>query len=101
MVYPSPRSRTLVVEHYTNGGVLDCVVEGATPTCVYAEIVKRSQVSQLDHAAYLGRELAMAERSLRTGEPYIQDRAPGDPMPVESAPGSSASTSGPICATCH
>ena len=70
-----------MVEHYTNAGVNDCVVERSIPEAVYAEIVKRGLISQLDHAAYLGRELATAERSLQTGEPYIQDWAPGDPMP--------------------
>ena len=82
VVYPDARTKRLVVEHYTNAGVLNCVVEGFTSTAVYAEIVKRGLVSQLDHAAYLGRELATAERCLRTGEPYVQDRAPGEPMPV-------------------
>jgi dihydropteroate synthase len=30
-------------------------------------------VSTLDHAAYLGSELAKAEVALRTGKEYIQD----------------------------
>ena len=83
VVYPDVRTKQLVVEHYTNAGVLNCVVEGLTSTAVYAEIVKRELVSQLDHAAYLGRELATAERCLRTSDPYIQDKAPGAPMPVK------------------
>ena len=100
VVYPNARKKTLVVEHYTNAGVLDCVVEGATPTAVYCEIVKRSLVSQLDHAAYLGRELAAAERSLRTGEPYVQDRAPGVAMPT-ALPALTESACGPSCTTCN
>jgi tetrahydromethanopterin S-methyltransferase subunit A len=99
VVYPDRREKELVVEHYTNAGVLDCVIEGPTPTAVYAEIVKRGLVSQLDHAAYLGRELAIAERSLQTGEPYIQDRAPGEPMPVQDP--SKTDSCGPTCETCH
>ena len=101
VVYPDQRAKTLVVEHYSNAGVLDAVVEGATPTAVYAEIVKRGLVSQLDHAAYLGRELAMAERSLSTGGPYVQDRAPGDPMPAPSPDLAAAPACGPSCTTCH
>lgn len=97
VVYPDHRTIRLVVEHYTNAGMLDCVVEGSTPTAVYAEIVKRGLVSQLDHAAYLGRELAAAERSLQTREPYVQDRAPGDPMPDPGTPDSC----GPSCTACH
>lgn len=81
VVYPDARRKLLVVEHYTNQGVLDSVIEGATPSAVYAEIIHRSHITRLDHAAYLGRELARAERTLRTGEPYVQDRAPGGTMP--------------------
>lgn len=99
VVYPDRQAKRLIVEHYTNTGVLDCVVEGATPTAVCDELVKRGLVSQLDHAAYVGRELAKAERSLQTGESYVQDRAPGEPMPT---PATTATTScGPSCTTCH
>ena len=31
VVYPDPRRNRLTLEHYTNHGVLDCVIEGATP----------------------------------------------------------------------
>jgi len=99
VVYPDRRTNTLAVEHYTNAGTLDCVVAGATPTAIYAEIVKRGLVSQLDHAAYLGRELAAAERSLLTGEPYVQDRAPGEPMPLGDL--AKAGSCGPTCTTCN
>ncbi|WER49936.1 DUF4346 domain-containing protein [Cupriavidus sp. WKF15] len=85
VVYPDHRAKKLVAEHYTNAGQLDVVVEGATPTAVYSEIVKRGLVSQLDHAAYLGRELANAAHSLLTGQQYVQDRAPGKPMPLSDA----------------
>lgn len=100
VVYPNRSDETLVVEHYTNGGVLDCVIEGRTPTAVYSEVMKRALVSQLDHAAYLGRELAAAERSLRTGEAYVQDRAPGDALPATIAPTRDASAYGARCTTC-
>jgi tetrahydromethanopterin S-methyltransferase subunit A len=78
VVYPDRVRQRLQVEHYTNAGVLDGVVEGVTPGAVSATAIERGFVSRLDHAAYLGRELARAERSLLTGEPYVQDRAPGE-----------------------
>lgn len=46
--------------------MLDCVIEGATPSAVGATAVERGLVLRLDHAVYLGRELARAEESLRT-----------------------------------
>lgn len=89
VVYPDRRKRRLVLEHYTNAGVLDCVIEGMSGSALYTEAIRRHLLERLDHAAYLGRELARAERTLDTGEPYVQDKAPGEPA-VES----SASTCG-------
>lgn len=77
VVYPDAPMQRLVVEHYTAAGVLDSVIEGSTPAAVAAAAIERDLLGRLDHAAYLGRELARAERSLATGEPYVQDRAPG------------------------
>jgi tetrahydromethanopterin S-methyltransferase subunit A len=82
VVYPD-KERGLVLEHYRNEGVLDCVVEGLTASSVGATAIERGLVSRLDHAVYLGRELARAEESLRTGTPYVQDRAPGPPPAPE------------------
>ena len=69
--------RRLVLEHYTTAGMLDCVLEEQTPAAPQSEVISPSLILQLDHAAYLGRELACAENSLLTGKPYVQDRAPG------------------------
>ncbi len=85
VVYPDP-SRGLVLEHYRSEGILDCVVEGSTASSVGATALERGLVSRLDHAVYLGRELARAEESLRTGAPYVQDRAPGPPSEPDPAP---------------
>jgi tetrahydromethanopterin S-methyltransferase subunit A len=66
-----------VVEHYTNQGVLDCIMEGSSTGLLYTEAIERNLVTRLDHAAYLGRELARAEQSLLQGTPFVQDAAPG------------------------
>lgn len=78
VVYPEARRQVLTVEHYTKQGVLDCVMEGRSPAALSADAIDRGLVTRLDHAAYLGRELARAERSMQTGEVYIQDKAPGE-----------------------
>lgn len=78
VVYVDTRLRRLVVEHYLNTGVLTSVIDGTAPAAIYGEVVARNLITRLDHAAYLGRELARAERSLETGEPYVQDRAAGE-----------------------
>jgi tetrahydromethanopterin S-methyltransferase subunit A len=66
----------LSMEHYRNNGVLTTIIEGRSAAQVYMTAVERELISRLDHAAYLGRELARAEHALSSGEPYVQDAAP-------------------------
>jgi tetrahydromethanopterin S-methyltransferase subunit A len=68
--------RLLALEHYGTNGILDAIVEGAGAAEIAATAVERELLTRLDHAAYLGRELARAERALTTGEEYVQDAAP-------------------------
>jgi tetrahydromethanopterin S-methyltransferase subunit A len=85
VVYPHARQGHLVVEHYTAAAVLDCIIEGTSPAAISSEAIDRGLLTRLDHAAYLGRELTLAERSLKNGERYVQDRAPGEPPVGEPA----------------
>ncbi len=78
IVYPDQRMKRLALEHYKNSGVLDVVLEGDSAAALYTTAIERGLVTRLDHAAYLGRELARAERSLETGETYVQDKAAGN-----------------------
>ena len=93
VVYPEASSHRLLLEHYTNQGVLTCVIEGTSAPTVYGEAVERGLLTRLDHAAYLGRELARAECSLLDGSKYIQDAAPG----VLAATSSTDACSEPSC----
>ena len=49
------------------------IIKGKTAQGIYTKIVEMGLVTGLDHAAYLGSELAKAEVALRTGKEYIQD----------------------------
>lgn len=85
VIHGDARTQALVAEHYTNQGVLDLIVDGATPACLMAALIERGLVTRLDHAAYLGQELARAERALRDGARYVQDKAAGGaPVPAEA-----------------
>lgn len=84
IVYPDRRAQQLVLEHYTNRGVLDRVFAALSPAALYATVIDENLISRLDHAAYLGRELARAEQALKTGEKYEQDRAAGELAPADS-----------------
>ena len=49
------------------------IIKGKTAEGIYAKIVEMGLITRLEHAAYLGNELAKAEIALRTGKEYIQD----------------------------
>lgn len=78
VVYPDRARRFLSLEHFSNAGVLDVVIEGATPAEVYSVAIERGLLSRLDHACYLGKELARAWEAMRSDEAYVQDAAPED-----------------------
>ena len=94
VVYPEVRGKRLIVEHYTNQGVLNCVLEGTSTGALYSEAIERQLVTRLDHAAYLGRELARAEQTILTGASFVQDAAPGELVPAATASCGSGSSCG-------
>jgi dihydropteroate synthase-like protein len=49
------------------------IVKGKTAELMYTKIEELGLVTRLEHAAYLGSELAKAEVALKTGKEYIQD----------------------------
>ena len=76
VIFPDRARCVLSLEHYANTGVLTTIIEGHTAAELYMTAISRDLVSRLDHAAYLGRELARAEHALSSGKPYVQDAAP-------------------------
>ncbi len=72
------REKPLLVEHYSNDGILRNMIEGKDSASICATLIEKKLVSQLDHAAYLGRELVKAELSIRMDVRYKQDRAQGE-----------------------
>jgi dihydropteroate synthase-like protein len=69
-------SNAIVALHYPSSDAKtpSVAVRGSTAEAVMAEILKQKLVSSLDHAAYLGKELAKAEAALQTGKDYVQDK---------------------------
>jgi len=94
VVYPDRGHRRLVLEHYSNKGVLDRMFSSTSATALYASVIEARLISRLDHAAYLGRELARAEHALQSGDHYVQDRAPGE---MESTPNISTRQDATTC----
>ena len=98
VIYPDPARRLLSLEHYRNDCVLDVVIEARTAPELYMAAIDQGLVSRLDHAAYLGRELARAEQALASGQRFIQDAAPeGLPTPPGAACGCGPSSKEEPC----
>ncbi|HWT79065.1 MAG TPA: DUF4346 domain-containing protein, partial [Candidatus Methylomirabilis sp.] len=76
VIYPDRPRQLLSLEHYTNEGVLNAVIEGRTAPELYMTAIDKGIISRLDHAAYLGHELARAEQALASGQTFVQDAAP-------------------------
>ncbi len=78
IILPDKTRGIIVCEHYENNGKLMHVIEGKDSALSAATAVERGLITRLDHAAYLGRELAKAEVAIKTGATYTQDAALGE-----------------------
>ena len=84
VVLPQATTGLIICEHYENSGRLAHVIEGRQAALIAATVIQEGLLTQLDHAAYLGRELAKAEMALQTGSHYEQDAALGMLSPQKS-----------------
>ncbi len=75
VIVPLPDKQLIIAEHYAYDDTLLRTIEGKNARAVYMTIVSNGWVSELSHAAYLGKELAKAELSLQHGFKYVQDGA--------------------------
>lgn len=75
VIVPVAEKGLINVEHYGYDNTLLRIIEGETARALYKTITANGWVSELSHAAYLGRELTKAELSLEFGFKYVQDGA--------------------------
>lgn len=66
----------IVVEHYTKEGLpTGYVFRESKAQVLYRKILNENLISLMDHAAYIGHELARAEIALKEGKRFAQDEA--------------------------
>ena len=75
IILPRPEKGIITVEHYSYDDKLLRTIEGKDARSLYWTIIENNWVTQLSHAAYLGKELAKAELSSKHGFKYVQDGA--------------------------
>lgn len=75
VIIPNTENKVINVEHYSYKNQLLRVIEGKDSRSIYLTIIENDWVSDLSHAAYLGKELSRAELSIKLGLKYVQDGA--------------------------
>jgi len=75
VILPILERKVIHVEHYNYDNLLLHVIEGASARSLFLKIIEQNWVSEMSHAAYLGKELTKAEINLTFGIPYNQDGA--------------------------
>jgi tetrahydromethanopterin S-methyltransferase subunit A len=75
VIIPSKETGIITVEHYSYDNKLLRTIEGKNSRDIYLTIINNKWVTDLAHAAYLGKELAKAELSIKKGFRFIQDGA--------------------------
>lgn len=75
VIIPKPDIGKILVEHYANNNQLLRIIKGDNARNICWTILENGWVTEMSHAAYLGKELTRAELSMKQGFKYIQDKA--------------------------
>ena len=75
VILPSKKNKTILVEHYSYDNKLLREIKGKSSRDIYFTIINNKWVTELSHAAYIGKELARAELSIKKGFKFVQDGA--------------------------
>jgi dihydropteroate synthase-like protein len=67
--------KIVAIHHPTGSDRPETVIKGDDARVIYQTIIREKLISKLDHAAYLGKELAKASIALRLGRSYVQDES--------------------------
>jgi len=75
VIITSTKNKNILVEHYSYDNRMLRKIEGSNGRDIYFTIINNHWVTELSHAAYLGKELARAEMSIKKGIRFVQDGA--------------------------
>lgn len=73
-IHVDKEGEKIIVEYYSNDKVLQNKIVGKNAEDIYQTIKRLGIVSRLEHAAYLGSELAKAEIALKNNLDYEQEK---------------------------
>lgn len=75
VILPNEDKNIIRVEHYSYDNKLQRIIEGKDARNIYWTIIENGWVTEMSHAAYLGKELTKAELSIEFKYKYVQDKA--------------------------
>ena len=75
VIVPKAKQGIILVEQYNYANQLLRVIQGNNAQDIYATIIENNWLTELSHAAYMGKELAAAQLSMQMGFKYVQDKA--------------------------
>ncbi|MBT3395410.1 DUF4346 domain-containing protein [archaeon] len=67
------KNKEIEVGFVSNKHIITKIIRGKNSEEIYNTIIKNKMISNMSHAAYLGKELYKAELALRYGKKYVQD----------------------------
>ncbi len=73
IIHLNRERQEIIVEHHDINGRITKIIAGKKADDLYHTIVREGLVSRLEHAAYLGRELAKAQLAIKKNLDYVQD----------------------------
>jgi len=73
-IYPNLEAGEIIVEHHDINGKITKVIAGKNAEEIYHTVFRLGLLSRIEHAAYLGRELAKVEIAMKKGLAYEQDQ---------------------------
>ena len=74
IILPDKGRGEIVVEHYSPDGKKQRIIVGTRAEDIFKKITELGIVSEQNHCAYLGKELARAELSMKHNFEYVQDK---------------------------
>ncbi len=75
VIYPIVQGGIIHVEHYGYDNQLLHTLESSSPRALYLKIIEEGWITEMSHAAYLGKEFIKAEYAIRHGIDFLQDAA--------------------------
>ena len=75
VIIPSKETGIITVEHYSYDNKLLRIIEGKNSRDVYFTLINNKWITDMAHAAYMGKELGKAELSIKRKFKFVQDGA--------------------------